>query len=220
MEYNNVLKAPINKIYIIIPKDNYFGHTFFILSWHLNDSKHTFLSVKKRQSRQKHHPKGFINPGCLNTSILLTMRCRWERSSPPSCTTSCATAAVWGAWTDGPSSSSSPWRRESTSYMHHSFIGFQFTQSKKKNLHYFLSLVVWNKFKVCYFESKAKLFSPLAAVRFWAGGRLKGGYVRVRAATARRTKTTSGSSRRWTTAWPRTETPTNAVSSIYSAYTL
>lgn len=40
---------------------------------------------------------------------------RWAQSLPPSCTTSCATAAVWAAWTGDPSSSSSPWKPGSKS---------------------------------------------------------------------------------------------------------
>lgn len=40
---------------------------------------------------------------------------RWELSSQPSFTTSCATPAVWVEWTDVPSSSSSHWKPESKS---------------------------------------------------------------------------------------------------------
>lgn len=45
---------------------------------------------------------------------------RWGLSLPPSCTTLCATAAVWAAWTGDPSSSSWLWKPGSKCTSHFS----------------------------------------------------------------------------------------------------
>lgn len=67
---------------------------------------------------------------------------------------------------------------------------------------------------MCLMSIFVRLFPP-SAVRCWAEGHLKVGYVRVPAETARRTRTTSGSNRPWMRAWPKTAMPASAVSHLH-----
>lgn len=75
---------------------------------------HQFLDKCQRLNQQ-------VDQQNIHLLVGFTVLCfRWGLSLPPFCITSCATAAVWAAWTGDPSSSSSLWKPGSKSTIHNS----------------------------------------------------------------------------------------------------